>query len=72
MGKAEKPAFSPFPIMFSTLPKTNLNFSVRFILSSASAFNLDQSKNLAFRKELTIHQMLDCSKIKAFADNKIK
>ena len=27
-----KPAFSPFTIMFSTLPKTNLIFSVRFIL----------------------------------------
>ena len=38
--------------MFSTLPKTNFNFSVTFILSSAIAFNLDQSKNLPFGKEL--------------------
>ena len=32
--------FLLFPIMFSTLPKTNFNFSVTFILTSASAFNL--------------------------------
>ena len=44
MGKA----FSPFPIMFSALPKTKSSFSVTFILTSASAFNLDQSKNLLF------------------------
>ena len=36
---------STFPIMFSTLPKTNFNFSVLFILSSACAFNFDQSRN---------------------------
>ena len=30
--------------MFSTLPKINFNFSVTFILLSANAFNLDQSK----------------------------
>ena len=40
--------------MFSTLSKTNFNFSARFILSSASAFNLDQSKILSFGKELNI------------------
>ena len=44
--------FSPFPTMFSTCPKTNFNFSVTFILSSTNAFNLDQSKNLLFGKEL--------------------
>ena len=33
---------------FSTLPKTNSNFTVTFILSSASAFNLYLSKNLLF------------------------
>ena len=36
--------------MFSTLPKTNFNFSVTLILSSASDFNLDLSKNLTFGK----------------------
>ena len=40
------------PVMFSTLPKTNFNFSLPFILSSANAFNLDQSKILSFGKEL--------------------
>ena len=30
----------------------NFNFSVTFFLSSASDFNLDQSKNLSFGKEL--------------------
>ena len=40
--------------MFSTLPETNFNVSVRFILSSASALNLDQSKNLSFGKKLII------------------
>ena len=38
--------------MFSTLPKTNFNFSVAFILSSAGALNLDQSKILSFGREL--------------------
>ena len=37
----EKPAFSPFPTMFSTLPKPNFNFSFTFILLSANALNLD-------------------------------
>ena len=40
--------------MFSTNPKTNFNFSVTFILSSADAFNLDQSKILLFGKELMV------------------
>ena len=38
--------------MFSAFPKTNASFSFTFILSSADAFNLDQSKNLLFDKEL--------------------
>ena len=38
--------------MFSTLPETNFNFWVTFILSSANAFNLDQYTNLLFGKEL--------------------
>ena len=33
------------PTIFSTLPKINFSFSVMFILSSATAFNLEQSKN---------------------------
>ena len=37
--------------MFSTLPKSNLNFSVTCILS-ANAFDLYQSKILSFGKEL--------------------
>ena len=40
--------------MFSTLPRKNFNLPVTFILSSANAFNLDQSKNLSFGKELTL------------------
>ena len=40
------PAISPFPIMFSALSKTNLNFSITFILSSANTLNVDQSKIL--------------------------
>ena len=43
--------------MFSTLPKTNFNFSVTFILSSASDFNLDRSKNLTFGKGLKLSKM---------------
>ena len=39
--------------MFSAHPNKNICFRVAFILSSASAFNLDQSKNLLFGKELT-------------------
>ena len=38
--------------MFSILHKTNFKFSVMFILLSAYAFNLDQSKILSFGKEL--------------------
>ena len=36
--------------MFSTLPKTNFKFSVKFILSAANAFNFDQSEILSFGK----------------------
>ena len=50
--KCLQPAFSPYPTMFSTPPKPNFNFSVTFNLLSANAFNLDQSKNLLFGKEL--------------------
>ena len=43
--------------MFSNLPKTNFDFSVTFILSSASAFNFDQSKNLLIDKELNMFEL---------------
>ena len=46
------PAFSPFPKMFATIPKTDFNFLVIFILSSASALNLYQSKIFSFGKGL--------------------
>ena len=38
--------------MFSNPSKTNFNFSAQFNLLSASAFNLDQSKNMSFGKEV--------------------
>ena len=56
-GKRRKcwlPAFSPFPTMFSTLPETNFNFSAKFNLSSANAFNMIKSKILSFGKELKL------------------
>ena len=40
--------------MFSTLSITNFKFSFTFILWSANAFNLDQSKILSFSKWLPI------------------
>ena len=36
----------------SQIHKTNFNFSVTLILSSANAFNLDQPKILSFGKEI--------------------
>ena len=39
--------------MFSNVTNTYFNFSVTFILSSANAFNLNQSKILSFRERLT-------------------
>ena len=48
-GKTRKcclPVFYPFPTLFSIISKTNLIFSVSFILSSSIASNLDLSKNL--------------------------
>ena len=41
--------------MFSTLRKPNFNVSFSFTLSSANPFNLHQSKDLSFGKELTQH-----------------
>ena len=55
VGKGENVGnqhFSPFPTVFSTLPKTNFKFSDTFIVSSANAFNLNQCKILWFGKEL--------------------
>ena len=43
---------SPFPTMFSTLPKLNFNFSLASVLSSANAFNLVSAKKLLFGNEL--------------------
>ena len=37
--------------MFSTFPKTNFSFLAKFDLSSANAFNSEQSRNLLFGKE---------------------
>ena len=50
-GKGENADY--FPTMFSTLTKTNFNFSVAFIWLSANAFNLDRSKILSCGKELS-------------------
>ena len=47
--------------MFSTNPKTNFNFFVPFILSSASALNLDQSKIFV---TLPNNKILDVTKVK--------
>ena len=44
--------FLLFPKMFFTIPRTNLNFLVTFILLSASALNLNKSKIFSFGKEL--------------------
>ena len=48
------PAERAFKIMFSTLPIPNFNFSVTYILLSANALNLDQSKILLFGKEFIL------------------
>ena len=40
--------------MFSTLPKTKIIVVSTFILSSANALNLNQSKNLLFGKHLPV------------------
>ena len=42
--------------MFSTLLRTNFNFSLTFILLSANALDLGKSKNLSFGKELNVIQ----------------
>ena len=47
--------------MFSTLPKLIFNFELTFILSSANAFNLDESIILSFGKEL--FRVFMCQKV---------
>ena len=42
--KCWQPAFSPFPTMFSNLQGTNFVIYAIFKMSSANAFNSDQSK----------------------------
>ena len=44
--------------MFSTHPQINFIFSVTIILSSAKAFNLDQTQNLLFSKELALYHLI--------------
>ena len=70
-----KQAISPFLTVFSTLYNTYFSFQMHFKMSSAICFNLDQSKTLSSANRLTLYQnekILDWSKLKAFADNKIK
>ena len=47
--------------MFSIPTKTNFDFLAKFNLSSANAFNLEQSKNLSFGKELNYLLGIDWS-----------
>ena len=44
-----------FKFLLATLPNTNFKFLLRFILLSANAFNLDQSKIHFCGKELEIY-----------------
>ena len=57
--------FSPFPTMFSTLPKLNFSCPLTFIVLSANASNFYQSKILSFGKISGFH------KLKAFAEDKL-
>ena len=45
--------------MYSSLPHTNFNFSLTFILPSVNAANLNKSENLPIGKELTLYQMTE-------------
>ena len=53
--------FSPFPMMFSTLPEEDLKFWVTIILLSANAFRLDQSKILSFGRWTSIFSFVHLS-----------
>ena len=70
MGKGENAGNQHF-LLFPQCCQP-FQFSAKFNLSSADAFNLDQSKNLSLGKELTItrRQILDSSK--DFADDNLK
>ena len=57
VGKGENDGiqhFLLFPAMFSTHSKKNFCFKSTVILSSKNVFNLEQSKNLLFGKELNL------------------
>ena len=50
--KCWKPAFSPFPTVFSTLEQSKIIILTMFNLSSANAFTMVTSKSLSFGKGL--------------------
>ena len=56
--------------VFNPIKNKSNNLSI-LILSFANIFNLDQCEILSFGKELTNGKILDGSKLKAFADDKI-
>ena len=56
-GKGENAGNQHFLLLlqcFTPFPKTNFNFLVTFIVLSANALNLDQSKILSFDKVLSL------------------
>ena len=60
--------------MFSNLPEKKNCFLAAFTLSSAKAFNPDKSKGVSFgnkSKALPNDKILEWSKLKAYADDKI-
>ena len=67
-------AFSPLPIVFSTLSNRKIVTFEMFHLS-ANAFNLVTPKLLSFSKGLTLYhlkkQILDLSKLEVFADHSL-
>ena len=72
VGKGENAGnqhFLLFPQCFLTLPKTNFNFSVTFILPSANAFNLDQTRILSFG-QYEMKESWICPKLNGLTDNK--
>ena len=57
--KCWKPAFSPFPTVFSTLEQSKIIILTMFNLSSANAFTMVTSKSLSFGKGLSHYQTTD-------------
>ena len=57
-GNKAKQAFPPYPLLFSTLLKTNLIFWITLNLLSANAFNLDKSVILLFGNGLSLSKTL--------------